>query len=198
MALTSRRKRPLNRTIPHLRDTKLIIIATEGKKTEKQYFDLFRNVKVQILVVTADDNLSAPEYVLEKLDKFRNDFQIDDNDELWLMTDVDRWGSKKLSEISKLCNQKDYQLAISNPCFEIWLYLHFSDIDKVKIKDCSSVKKLLKIHLGSYNSSNLNIEEFRPYVEIAIERAKNLHENNNERFPASIGSHVYKVIEKIN
>ena len=40
MALTSRKRRPLNRTITHLRDTKLFIIATEGEKTKKQYFEM--------------------------------------------------------------------------------------------------------------------------------------------------------------
>jgi hypothetical protein len=196
MSLTSRKKRPLNRNIPHLRDTKLIVVATEGKKTEKQYFDIFRNLKVQVQIIPSDNNRSAPEYVLERLDKYKEDYQIADDDELWLMTDVDRWRDRKLAEITRLCNQKGYNLAISNPCFEIWLFLHFSDIGE-EIKNCSAVKILLRTHLGSYNSSNLDIEVFRPYVSKAVERAKHLHTNPNERFPSSIGSHVYKVIEKI-
>lgn len=197
MSLTSRKKRPLDRNIPHLRDTKLIVIATEGQKTEKRYFDIFKTLKIQVRVIPADDNLSAPEYVLEKLNKYEDDYQIGEDDELWLMTDVDRWGDKKLAEIAQLCNQKGYLLAVSNPCFEIWLFLHFSEITEV-IKNCASVKKLLKAHLGKYNSSNLDIEVFRPYVNNAIVRARKLHTNAGERFPSSLGSHVYKVIEKIN
>lgn len=196
MSLTSRKKHPLNRNIPHLRDTKLIIVATEGKKTEKQYFDIFRTLKVQVQIIPADNNRSAPEYVLERLDKYKEDFQIADDDELWLMTDVDRWGDKKLAEIARLCNQKGYNLAISNPCFEVWLYLHFSGIEE-EIKNCTTVKKLLRTHLVSYNSSKLDIEVFRHHVREAVERAKNLHTNSTERFLSSIGSHVYKVIEKI-
>lgn len=38
MGITSRKKRPLKREIPHLRDTRLIIIASEGAVTEKKYF----------------------------------------------------------------------------------------------------------------------------------------------------------------
>ncbi len=197
MPLTSRKKRPLNRNIPHLRDTKLIIVATEGQKTEKRYFDIFKTLKIQVRIIPAEDNLSAPEHVLKKLDKYKNDYQIGGNDELWLMTDIDRWGNKKLSEIARLCIQKGYQLAISNPCFEIWLFLHISEIDNQEITSCSSVKKLLKNLLGNYNSSNLDIEVFRPYVNNAIERARNLHTSQTERFPSSIGTHVYKIIEKI-
>lgn len=43
MALTTRRKRPLDRRTrpePH-RDARLFVIATEGEKTEKQYFSMF-------------------------------------------------------------------------------------------------------------------------------------------------------------
>ena len=48
MGMTSRRKRPLDHAIPHQRDTRLIIIATEGEKTERQYFSMFRNVRVRV------------------------------------------------------------------------------------------------------------------------------------------------------
>ena len=70
MPFTSRKKRPLDRNIPHLRDTKLIVIATEGQKTEKRYFDIFKTLKIQVRVIPAEDNLSAPEYVLEKMRLF--------------------------------------------------------------------------------------------------------------------------------
>ena len=68
-ALTSRRKRPLDRDVPHLRDTRLIIIASEGEKTEKQYFEsgLFGNRRVQVKVLETQDGRSAPNWVLARL-----------------------------------------------------------------------------------------------------------------------------------
>src|SRR5690242_8463724 len=120
MALTSRRKRPLDRTIAHLRDTRLIVIATEGKRTELQYFQSFKNTRVQIRIIPTEGGLSAPEYVLERLDEFRQQFSLDPSDQLWLMFDVDRWGAGKIRTICQLANQKGYRLAISNPCFEVW------------------------------------------------------------------------------
>jgi hypothetical protein len=36
MALTQRKKRPIVRSVEILRDTRLLIIATEGRITEKQ------------------------------------------------------------------------------------------------------------------------------------------------------------------
>ncbi len=99
MGLTGRKPRPLNREIAHLRDTKLIIIAAEGRKTEKQYFGIFKNHRVQVVVIPSDDNRSAPEYILARLNGYTEEYQIGKNDELWLMVDTDRWGAKKLSEI---------------------------------------------------------------------------------------------------
>lgn len=196
MPLTSRKKRPLNRKIQHYRDTKLYIIATEGEKTEKQYFDIFRNLKIQVRVIPTEGGLSAPEYVLERLEQFEEQYQIGNEDELWLMIDVDRWGDRKLSQISAATSQKDYQLAVSNPCFEVWLYLHCADYENDDLT-CAEVEELLRQHLGSYNKRNLSIDVYKPNVGDAVRRAKRLHTNTNERWPSSLGTHVYKIVEQL-
>ncbi|ESQ15165.1 MAG: RloB domain-containing protein [Thiohalocapsa sp. PB-PSB1] len=91
MALTSRKARPLDRSVKHLRDTRLIIIAAEGALTEKLYFEMFRSTRVQLRVLpTGDDGQSAPEHVLARLIEFREEFQLAVDDALWLMIDVDR------------------------------------------------------------------------------------------------------------
>lgn len=196
MGLTSRKPRPLNRTIAHLRDTRLVIIAAEGRKTEKQYFRLFRDHRVQVIVIPSDDNRSAPEYILERLNQFARTYQIGQDDELWLMIDTDRWGDRKLAEICREAVKKDYWLAISNPCFEVWLYLHLGDIDET-ITTCQGFKRLLRDTLGAYNSSRLDLSKFENKIALAIERAKQLSPDEDRRWPQSVGTHVYKVVEKI-
>ncbi|NJK77475.1 MAG: RloB domain-containing protein, partial [Microcoleus sp. SU_5_6] len=47
--------------------------------------------------------------------------------QLFLTEAVDRWGEKNISAICREGRQKKYRLGISNPCFEVWLYLHFDD-----------------------------------------------------------------------
>ena len=72
MALTSRRKRPIDRRskpVPHW-DARLFIIATEGKKTEKQYFSMFGNKRCQVKVIPNEDNKSAPAHILKQLKNF--------------------------------------------------------------------------------------------------------------------------------
>lgn len=79
MALTSRRKRPIDRRskpVPH-RDARLFIIATEGRKTERQYFSMFGNRRCQVHVITNKDNKSAPAYILDQLKVFKRDKEKD-------------------------------------------------------------------------------------------------------------------------
>ena len=110
------------------RSAKLFIIATEDRYAPDQYFGMFGSHKVQVKVLETLNGQSAPQYVLERLDKFKKKYDLSDEDELWLLLDVDRW--VKPTQLIAVCpeaRQKGYQLAISNPCFEIWLFLHFAD-----------------------------------------------------------------------
>lgn len=189
--LTSRRKRPLDRTADPVRDTRLIIVAIEGEKTEKKYFDMFRNVRVQLKVLsTGSDHTSAPEYVLERLDEFKASHEFEPGDEFWFVTDVDRWGSEKLSQVTREAVQKDYGLAISNPCFECWLFLHLND-PPPEWQTCRQFKQGLNDVLHGNTAALLE------RVPDAIRRAKALDTRPTNRWPASIGSHVYKVVTKI-
>src|SRR5260221_11407935 len=81
------------------RDAKLIVIATEGSKTEKKYFndlasdDRYRNPRVHVEVLERTSTASSPNHVIEELNKFRSVFKLNKFDELWLVIDVDRWRS---------------------------------------------------------------------------------------------------------
>ena len=78
MQLTSRRPRPLDRRIPHLRDTRLVIIATEGECTEKQYFSIFerKSTRVQVRVLETTQGMSAPKHVLDRLRRYRREYEL--------------------------------------------------------------------------------------------------------------------------
>ena len=59
------------------------------------------------------------------------------------------------------------------------------------------MKKKLQIILDGYNSSKLDTSKFVEHIDEAIIRAKKLDVNQNERWPYSIGTHVYKIVEKV-
>jgi hypothetical protein len=199
------------------RDAKLIVIATEGFLTEKQYFndlafdDRYRNPRVHVKVLERSSTDSSPNHIIQELDRYRreNKLHLADYDELWLVIDLDRWGDKKLSDIAAQCIQKIYRLAVSTPCFEIWLLLHFNSLNEYtddeqnelltnrKINDRTRLEKELVELCGSYSKSNLDTATFIPHIETAIERARALDINPDHRWLNHLGTRVYLLAESI-
>ncbi|WP_373533800.1 RloB family protein [Microcoleus sp.] len=177
------------------REAKLFIVATEGEETEKQYFGMFKSTRIQVeILATPEDGKSSPEYVLKRLDKCKKQYDLNEDDMLWLVSDVDRWRDEKLSEVCRQARQKGYNLAISNPCFEVWLTLHFEDINS-EDRTCKNFKARLRTILGSYNGSNLDISAYEPNTKDAVNRAKNLHPSSQHNWPPTLGTHVYRLVE---
>jgi hypothetical protein len=178
------------------RDARLFVIATEGAVTEKKYFEMFGNSRIKVKVLeTGSDNKSAPKYVFDRLNLFKEQFDLDRDDMLWLVLDVDRWN--KDGELSQICSeakQKGYHLAVSNPCFEVWLCLHFGDLDPDD-KTCKQFKSSLGKILGSLNSSTLDLSPYEPHFVAAVARAKILHPDPQQNWPPTLGTHVYRLVE---
>jgi hypothetical protein len=199
-----------------VRSPKLIIIATEGTKTEPRYFNdlvspqYFYNSRVHVEVLEREDLASAPEYVVRVLDEFRSQYKLKPGlDELWLVIDTDQWGDAKLSAIGTLCYQKEYGMAVSNPCFELWLLLHHRSLSEYtaevldefrenrRIGDRTRLGSELVAVVGEYSRSALKTDHFLPYVQNAIERARALDTHPEHRWPNDLGSRVYLLVERI-
>ena len=201
MSLTSRKPRPLKRTTTNLRDTRLVIIATEGCCTERQYFEIFgeMNSRVQIIILNTEEGMSAPVHVLSRLKKFKNDYELTQDDFLCLVIDKDRWPDAQLSEVAAKAHQLHFELAVSNPCFELWLYLHLNDLPpNVARYTCAELDNLIKGILGSYNRSNIQKDQFQPFISNAVQRAIRLDLNPNDRWPNQVSTRVYRIVQIIN
>ncbi|MBM3334999.1 RloB domain-containing protein, partial [Candidatus Sumerlaeota bacterium] len=191
------RPRPLNRTIPHEREARLIVIATEGSETEKKYFTVFRSTHVQVRVLPTEQGRSSPNHVFSSLSKFKREYELSADDQLWVMVDVDRWPKKMLAQVARGARQKGFRMAVSNPCFELWLYLHHSDIDRGKRYTSQEMKKELAELLGGYDPSDLQTEQFERHIEAALRRARALDVAPKERWPSNTGTHVYRVVNEV-
>ncbi len=195
------------------RDSRLIIIASEDTVATVAYFEdmkspaYYQSSKVHVEVLKREDTASDPRRVLDQLDLWRNEYQIGEGDELWLVADIDRWGDAKLSRIAQECDQKGNLLAISNPAIELWFLLHLVDVredirnellenKKIAKKRTRLEREILNV-VGTYNKSNLNTVHFLPYVPVAIQRAKRLDTQPNDRWPQQLGTYVYRLVESI-
>ena len=212
-----REREDLFRQSNSLEKEKIIVLAFEGNDTEEIYFEELKSSEIfddaliflHLLKRPKSDTRSAPNHVFKKLKKeAKDEYNFKDGDELWMIIDTDRW--KNIPEIIAECKKETNMfVAVSNPCFEFWLLLHLKDIsefsenelelilknDKVTSKKNYIDLKITEI-LGSYNKSNPKPELFLPSINLAIERAKEL-DKNSEEYPKKLGSHVYKVVEKL-
>jgi hypothetical protein len=197
-----RKSRPLNRNEQHVRDTNLIIIATEGKRREQHYFtmDLFtNNKKIQIQIIPAFDNKSSPKDVLNKLHEYASEFQFDENDQFWLVIDKDRWDKAGLYEIISLCNYSNYRVALSNPCFELWLLLHFRKVNELELTEnmsCTDIKNIFNPQLaerdeGSYEAT------FARWIPHALQESPKLDNHPKAPLPDCPGTRVYRLVEQL-
>lgn len=198
-----------------VRSARLVVIAGEGRYTESIYFNAVKNelsapnVHVEVLDRNSDE--SSPENVHRQIVEFMNQYNVEDDDELWLVIDRDRWHERMLSQVAKLCAQNSHlHFCMSNPCFELWLLLHLEDVDEyddsakndllLNKKNKSGItwlKKRMKDLLGSYAESSYDTSGLIPYAPVAIERARKLDVNPQDRWPQSIGSRVYLLMESI-
>ncbi|MCB8953421.1 MAG: RloB domain-containing protein [Ardenticatenales bacterium] len=164
--------------------------------------------KVHVEILTREETASSPRHILDQINQWMAQYQIGENDEFWLVIDVDRWKDAKLSRIAQECVQKSIRLGISNPAIELWFLLHLTapDFDaKTRQAFLENGKRSGRTRLdraiieiaGSYNKSNLKADDYLPYVTEAIQRARLLDVNPEDRWPQQLGTRVYLLAQSI-
>jgi hypothetical protein len=195
--------RPINRNDGAYRDSCLFVIATEDKDAPKQYFDKhFRHPRIHVEVLPTVDCRSAPEHVLKRLDEYKETYQLGKDDEFWLMLDTDHWiKAGHIQNFTRVCKesiQKNCQLAHSNPCFEIWLLLHISEIGDTQLKNYREIVRHLTITPRKHNNKNcISVTFSKEEIAVAVARAEKLDKSPADRWPQKTGSHVYKIVKRL-
>ena len=201
------------------RDARLIVIASEGKDTERIYFKAlakeYTNPRVHVHVLERSENEqnnSSPEHVLKQLNDYKSQYELEADDELWLVVDKDRWTEAMLSRVATECSQKvAMHMALSNPCFELWLLLHMEDAvslppeeqkqwmeNRRKSKNADPYLKVrLRQKMGSYHESSYDALTLIAHIENAIERARALDKKPTDRWPQTLGTRVYLLAESV-
>lgn len=162
---------------------KLFVIATEGQKTEIKYFNGiksckdFPSTKIYVEILHRKNTNSSPTSVIKMLDEFKQEFLLNEDDELWLVIDRDKqsWEIDEISEIARLSLQKKYSLAVSNPAFELWLLVHVKNLDEYNEAEKNELYENKKINshrtrlekeliniCGSFNKSNISLNHYIP------------------------------------
>jgi RloB-like protein len=192
--------RSYKRGEPH-RDATYFVIACEGAAREKAYFERLRpkTSRLRFEVISPqnieEDNVgnSSPKWVLDRVIKFveKESINIAEGDRLWFVLDIDRW-RKAIHDIQSECKKNGWNMALSNPCFEVWLWLHIAEISNATSETCQELKA--EIH----QKYHYNVEVFTQpsFYEPAIERAR-LIDTSDGFMPDFKTSKVYLLLEEL-
>ena len=187
--------------------SKRIVIATEGE-TERIYFEEMTKGERYSNVKLAKSTKPDPDNVIKSLEqakrKIEKKFALNDDDEFWVVIDKDR---NDLEAVVRKVKRKGYCLAESNPCFEVWLLLHYKTLNQFRRleasgdnRPCAPAEHELEKLDNNYDSANKgkwNASKYIPKANTAIANARNSDVSPDDRWLNQIGSRVYKLAKSI-
>ncbi len=206
MILTNR----LFKREPPSREAKSIYIFCEGAKREFQYHNYFKEmdsrINVEIYKLHPHEDNSpmgllniAKNCIIVSNDNPKPKYSFLKNDEVWIVVDTDKGKTEsrksQLKEVKDFCNKrKDWFITQSNPCFEVWLYYHFSSEKPIfrNNEKCSAWKNLVNNSLpGGFDSRRHPL-----YIEAATSNAEKNYFTTNG-FPDIGSTEVFKLAKSI-
>ena len=128
-------------------------------------------------------------------------------DKICLVVDRDKksFTKKQYTDVSNFCKKNNIKYYVSNPCFELWLYMHFREIEKekddalLKNKYVSDDKRYIEDKLNKkcgYTKTSIKFSYFEPNIKTAIKREKKFEENIIG-LEKKLGTNVGKLVNEI-
>lgn len=190
------RREPTRTRRPAVRDPRrTILIVVGADKTEVAYLKGLRNaLKAATVALTITAKPGAPDQLVAYA---RDNCARDDFDEVWCVTDVDHYEREggKVTAAVAMAATAGINLAVSNPCFELWLLLHHDGCSGY-CANCEVVAKKLKATLATYDKTNLRYQDFADQRDVAMKRARRLDPTGKDhgRNPST---NVWSLVEAI-
>lgn len=153
----------------------VVYLICEGTETEIRYFKRFRSRGCHIDIIPIPSQYKAADRLVQKARATMgtNPYYPDEGDVIWCVFDRDENSDEALRKAKQVAAREGYQLAFSNPSFELWFLLHFVD-QRTEITDCQALIRMLKQpgRLERYEKNQDLYDQLEPLQEKAIDRAK--------------------------
>lgn len=184
------------------KNAKKLYVFCEGqvKGAEVEYFKYFEGLSSNINIIPIpnvngkSDPLSLKEhadFLFNGNEEISAEYELNEyyKDEVWFVIDTDRWNEgDKIQRLKEFCEQENdkiknkytcWQVAQSNPCFEVWFYYHFYSVkpNTDEVSASKSFKQFVNNAIkGGFNPKSMPIE-----METAITNSlQNFSIENNQ------------------
>lgn len=194
------RSKPLKRRVASRKEFKTIVVFTEGQSSEPDYINALKRLPHIAGNVTLNVEIhpehGVPVTLVNEAKKQIHDREID---EFWCLFDVE-WPQNHPNLKAALVTARDNRIfvAVSNPCFEIWLIMHHAHCGAWR--DTAQAESQSRA-LDGRRGKSLDGDAYMPLRLKAARRAKRLdqrHEKDGTNFPDNNpSSGMYRFLEAL-
>jgi hypothetical protein len=185
------------------KDSSLIFLFVEGESTEYKYFKAFASwyssPGVQLRPVASEGGKSAIVHLVDKAINEIENGEFQEGDQIWVVADTDHQLKQGTLETQIERGSKNgIQFAISNPCFELWFWLHLADwdVENVELNTCKKLSKKLNELYAENRIGSYFEEKFLSHLNSAVSRAIDL--DNLERVYSFPSTGIFLLIKAID
>ncbi|MFF1942469.1 RloB family protein [Rhodococcus qingshengii] len=211
VTMEMRRSRPrsdLKRNVGTRTPKKRVLVVCEGEKTEPNYLSIIhvRSQNSTIDLIVVDEPATSPRELVDRAcselreSKRRVKRTKDPNeniDEVWCAFDVD--DHKYIKEACNRAKDNGIRTAVSNPCLEVWLLMHFEN--PAGYLGRKEALRKLKVRIPDYEKNFTNIEHILGKYQHARKHAQYLktkHVGDGTEFPMdNPASNIWELVESL-
>ncbi|MGW7442281.1 RloB family protein [Kitasatospora sp. NPDC054795] len=182
-AKPSGRKRPcfdtaLTRRAGHRESKQRLLVVCGAEVTERDCLQgLKSSARNSAVSVKIAEHPKSPSQVVDRAE-FLRDQADGEYDEVWCVLDVDEFPN--LGQVVAEARKKNIEVAFSNPCFEVWLLLHFTEYRRPARSFRELLPVLERTFPSGYNKVGMQFDVYEPHWRLAASRAKKLAELGTE------------------
>ena len=172
---------------------KTFYIATEGTSTEPVYFEYINRFRedIQLKIIGVG---RSPKGVQSKFENQIKGKKLNRSDKTWIVVDRDIWDTNELNNVQRWANENNCGFSLSNPCFELWLILHFEN--KTGFIDSKQCKRYFEANFCDKHKKPKYEELSDSVLKLAISRAKKRYGPQESNWPQESGcTTVYRLVE---
>jgi hypothetical protein len=161
---------------------KTILIVTEGKNTEVNYFTALRNrlklsaTDIQVIHPEGTDPITLTRAAVKLRSQRKKKEPDNPFDEVWVVFDLEKQHNERRAQAQQARNvsgAREIKFIESDPSFEYWRLLHEKNGYTTKfLPDSDATLKELKKHCPAYTKSEIPDSHVLNNIPLAVKRAK--------------------------
>ena len=181
-----------------------ILVFTEGSKTEPIYLTHWHRLYRERVIVTVDPFHGTPLRIVEEAVATRTQDlrearrgRGDAYDEYWCVFDIDE--HPKVEDAIELAADNGINVAVSNPCIELWFLLHFQDqhsfIDRSQVQRMAT--EMLCCGKVPTTAALGRLAEHYDQARVRAQKLEEKHRLDGSSPSSNPSSGVWRLIERI-